>query len=83
MDRLFALEATISTVRGGDLGMMKRPSLPVLFARAEALLLMDARPSDALESLLDNALNNVTEAQRGHPARFDAWVRHQTVGRVN
>jgi hypothetical protein len=44
---------------------------------------MDARPSDALESLLDNALNNVTEAQRGHPARFDAWVRHQTVGRVN
>ncbi len=57
--------------------MMRRSNFEVFFARAEALLLMDAGPSDALDSRLDFALSNVMPTQRDHAERFDAWVRAQ------
>jgi hypothetical protein len=74
LERMFSRDAMMARLRDGDLGMMKRSSLGVFFARAEALLLMDAGPSDALESQLDYALSNVMPTQREHAELFDAWV---------
>lgn len=74
---LFSREVMLARVRSGDLGMSKRSNHGVFFARAEALLLMDDGPTDALASLLDYALSNVGPMQRGHAERFDAWVRDQ------
>lgn len=56
---------------------MKRSNFGVFFARAEALMLMDAGPSDALEAKLSLALDNVLPRQREHAERFDTWVRDQ------
>lgn len=75
LERMFARDAMMARLRGGDLGMMKRSNSPVYFARAEALLLMDAGPSDALESQLAHALSNVIPSHREHAERFDGWVR--------
>jgi hypothetical protein len=77
LETMFSREAMVSRLRDGDLGMMKRSNFGVFFARAEALLLMDAGPSDLLESQLDYALSNVMPRQRDHAQRFDAWVRFQ------
>jgi hypothetical protein len=77
LETMFSREAMMSRLRDGDLGMMKRSNFGVFFARAEALLLMDAGPSDLLESQLDYALSNVMPRQRDHAQRFDAWVRFQ------
>ncbi|WP_241668335.1 DUF4304 domain-containing protein [Pedococcus bigeumensis] len=77
LERMFSRDAMLSRLHGGDLGMMKRSNFGVFFARAEALMLMDAGPSDALESKLDYALSNVMSSQRDHAERFDAWVRAQ------
>ena len=77
LERMFSRDAMLSRLHVGDLGMMKRSNFGVSFARAEALLLMDAGPSDALESQLDYALSNVIPSQRDHAERFDAWVRAQ------
>jgi hypothetical protein len=54
---------------------VKRSGFEVFFARAEALQLIDAGPSDALESRLDHALKVVLPRQLEHAQRFDAWVR--------
>jgi hypothetical protein len=72
---MFSRDAVMARLRDGDLGVMKRSIFGVFFARAEALLLMDAGPSEALESQLDYALSNVIPRQRDHAERFDAWVR--------
>lgn len=77
LDGMFSRESMLARLRAGDLGMMKRSSLGVFFARAEALMLMDDGPSEALESRLNYALDNVTQNQRDHAERFDAWVRAQ------
>ena len=77
LESMFSREAIMCRLHDGDLGMMKRSSFGVFFARAEALLLMDDGPSDALESQLDFALSNVIPIQREHAERFDAWVRSQ------
>lgn len=77
LESMFFREAMMSRLHDGDLGMMKRSNFGVFFARAEALLLMDAGPSDALEAQLDYALANVMPEQRDHAERFDAWVRSQ------
>ena len=74
LGRMFSREALMARLREGALGWMKRPYQPVLFARAEALLLMDAGPSDALEERLIEA-RNVGEDAREHAERFEAWVR--------
>lgn len=75
LEAMFSREAMQARVRDGDLGMMKRANFGVFFARAEALLLMDAGPSDELESQLAYALSNVMPSQLDNAKRFDAWVR--------
>ena len=75
LERMFSREAMMARLRDGDLGMMKRSTFGVFFARAEALLLMDVGPSDELESQLDYALSSVIPTQRNNAERFDAWVR--------
>lgn len=77
LEGLFSRETLMSRLDAGDLGMMRRSNSEVFFARAEALMLMAAGPSDALESRLAIALKNVTPAQREHAERFDTWVRGQ------
>ena len=77
LEHMFSRDAMMARLPGGDLGMMKRSNFGVLFARAEALLLMVDDPSDALESQLTYALDNVSATQRGHAERFDAWVRRE------
>ena len=74
-ERMFSRDAMMTRLREGDLGIMKRSNFGVLFARAEALLLMDHGASDELESRLDYALTNVTPTQRQSAERFDVWVR--------
>jgi uncharacterized protein DUF4304 len=75
LDNMFSREAMMTRLEDGDLGMMTRTNFGVSFARATALLLMDAGPSDALESQLNYAFDNVIETQRESAQRFDAWVR--------
>lgn len=77
LDGMFSREAMLARLHEGDLGMMKQSNSGVFFARAEALLLMDAGPTEALESRLSYALENVLPTQREHAERFDAWVRSQ------
>ena len=77
LDSMFSREAMLARLRQGDLGMMQRTNFGVLFARAEALLLMVDGPSDALESQLTYALTNVMPNQREHAEQFDAWVRSE------
>jgi len=72
LEGMFSRDAMMARLRDGDLGMMQRSNFEVFFARAEALLLMDAGPSEALESRLDYALGNVLPRQREHAERFDA-----------
>jgi len=75
LEGMFSREAITARLSAGDLGMMQRSNLEVFFARAEALMLMDAGPSDALDSRLDIALSNAMTRQRENAERFDAWVR--------
>ena len=75
LEEMFAREAMMIRLREGDLGMMKRSNFGVFFARAEALLLMDDGPSEALESALRYALDNCIPRQRENAERFDQWVR--------
>jgi hypothetical protein len=74
LDSLFPRETLLARLHNGELGFGDG----VLLARAEALLLMDAGPSEALESRLRYALDNVTARQREHAERFDAWVRAES-----
>jgi hypothetical protein len=75
LDLMFSRDAMLARLREGDLGMLQRSYQAVYFARAEAVLLMDDGPSDALEAQLAFALTNVTPQQRENAERFDAWVR--------
>lgn len=74
---MFSRESMLARLRRGDLGMMKRSNFGVYFARAEALMLMDDGPTEALESALHHALDNCMPSQREHAERFDGWVRAQ------
>jgi hypothetical protein len=67
----------LDQIRHGDLGHMKRSNFRVFFARAEALLLMDQGPSEALEESLPNALEHCMPGQEEHARMFDEWVREQ------
>lgn len=77
LEQMFTRDAFMARLQDGDLGMHRRSNSDVVFARAEALLLMDAGPSDALESRLSHALNNVTPYELEYAKRFDAWVRSE------
>jgi hypothetical protein len=83
LDRMFSREAMMERLHTGDLGILKSSSFGVLFARAEALLLMDAGPSEALELCLDYALEKAIPTQRENAEEFDAWVRAQSVKGVS
>jgi hypothetical protein len=75
LERMFSSrKALMARLRDRDLGTIRSRHL---LARAEALLLMDHGPSEALETQLDHALSNVTPTQRDYAERFDAWVRAQ------
>jgi Domain of unknown function (DUF4304) len=75
LDRLLDRAALLERVRAGDLGHMKRESLGVFFARAEALLLIEGGPSPELDECLRYAKSNVMPGQEDNAATFDAWVR--------
>lgn len=75
LDQMFSREALMARLHDGDLGMMKRRDLETYFVRAEALLLMDAGPSDELEQRLAVALTNTLPNQRETTERFVTWVR--------
>lgn len=77
LEAMFSREAMVARLHDGDHGMMKRRNFEVFFARAEALLLMDAGPSEALESRLAAAMSNVIPSQRDNAEQFDAWIRTQ------
>ncbi|WP_224049457.1 DUF4304 domain-containing protein [Arthrobacter sp. NicSoilB4] len=77
LDRLLRPESMLEQVRTGNLGIWKRSSSGVLFARAEALLLMDGGPSPELNERLQFALENCMPQQRENALEFDAWVREQ------
>lgn len=77
LDRMLAPGGMLARIRSGDLGFMKRESFGILFDRAEALLLMDEGPSDALNTLLKRALDGVGPDQRVHAERFNEWVLAQ------
>jgi hypothetical protein len=67
----------LDQIHSGDLGFFKRENFGFLFDRAEALLLMDDGPSDALETLLTQTLVDVRPDQRENAERFNDWVRSQ------
>lgn len=48
-----------------------------MFARAEALLLMDAGPSPALDELLRLGFAADTDAKRQYSERFEDFVRNE------
>ena len=75
LERMFSREAMMARVQDGDLGMMKLSNFGAFFARAKALLLMDAGPSEDLDLQLNYALDNVMATQRDNAERFDTWVR--------
>ncbi len=75
LDEVFAREPMMVRLREGDLGMIKRSNSGVFFARAEALMLMDDGPSEALDSALRYALDNCLPRQRESAEHFDRWVR--------
>lgn len=74
---MFEREVMLSRVQDGDLDHMKRSNVGVFFARVEALMLMDAGPSDALDTHLAYSLEKATPTQRKDAEQFDAWVRAQ------
>ena len=77
LDRMLARDGMLDQIRRGDLGDMKRMNFGVYYARAEALLLMDSGPSEALDERLGYALEHVIAGQRENAERFDTWVRAQ------
>jgi len=78
LTRLLEKGAMLDQVRAGDLGMMKRASFDVFFARAEALLIAEGGPSPALDRLLADATANTMATQRENAERFEAWVRQRS-----
>lgn len=81
LTRLLEAGAMLEQVRTGDLGDMKRASLEVFFARAEALLASDDGLGPELDRLLADAFENTMDTQRDHAGRFEAWVRHRAASR--
>lgn len=77
LKRLLTRDGMLSQIRSGDLGDMRRTSLGVFFAMAEALMLMDEGPSSALDEQLGFAISNGMPTQAENARRFDEWVREQ------
>jgi len=78
LDRLLNRSEILAQVRTGDLGFMQREHFLVFFAMAEALLLMDDGPSQALEDQLALAREHVTPIQKDKAEHFETWVRAES-----
>jgi hypothetical protein len=78
LDRMLADGGMLDQIRRGSLGFKRRTSFGVLFARAEALMVMDCGPSKELDEHLRYALEHCTAAQRENAIVFDEWVRAQS-----
>jgi len=74
---LLERDAMVDRVRRGQLGFWRKELVPRFFAVAEALLLMDAGPSAALDEQLAIARATSTAAQAESTDRFEEWVRLQ------
>ena len=77
LSRLLEPGAMLEQVRRKNLGHMKGAGMAVFFARAEAILLMDAGLTPELEKALQFALGNCIPTQREHAKKLDAWIREQ------
>lgn len=77
MTSLLDQQAMLDQVRAGDLGFFKLPHHEHVFARAEALLLMEAGPSGELDAQLARARRGLEPSQVAAFDRFEAWVRQQ------
>lgn len=77
LSRLLDRDAMLDQVRRGDLGFWRKTNVPGYFASAEALLLMDAGPSQALDEQLALVRATSTAAQAESADRFVRWVRQQ------
>jgi hypothetical protein len=75
--RLLERDEMLDRVRQGDLGFWRKENVPGYFATAEALLLMDAGPSRALDEQLALVRATSTAAQVESADRFVRWVRQQ------
>lgn len=80
LDELLTPSGMLRTVRANNLGHIHGEAHEVFFARAEALLLMDAGESARLETCLARALDGVIPTQRANAEAFDRWVRVQAAG---
>jgi hypothetical protein len=82
LDSLLEPRGLLAAVQSGDLGFVKRTSANVtLFASAEALLLMDAGPSDGLDAALEvlRLAQGRTEAETRSRGDYVSWVQTQSV----
>jgi hypothetical protein len=77
LTRLIERDAMVARVRRGELGFWRKTNVPAYFATAEALLLMDAGPSPALDEQLALVRATSTAAQAESTAHFIHWVRQQ------
>lgn len=77
LDSLLAGDRMLDRVRRGDLGFAKGEHFREHFAAAEALLLMDQGPSEALDACLTGFGDDMRPAQRKNAEKFDVWVRAQ------
>ncbi|MFF2274562.1 DUF4304 domain-containing protein [Agromyces sp. NPDC058126] len=77
LDLLLTREGIRRRLEDGNHGLFKRASVPALFKRAEALLLMDDGPSNELDACLAYALEGAMPGQRENSEAFDSWVRTQ------
>jgi hypothetical protein len=77
LEGMFSRDAMMARLRDDNLGWARRSNFEGYFASAEALLLMDAGPSAALESRLTSLESNATPGRRATVERFEAWVRAQ------
>ena len=77
LSHLLDRDALLDQVRRGQLGFWRKDLVPGFFATAEALLLMDAGPSRALDEQLALVRATSTAAQVESADRFVRWVRQQ------
>ncbi|WP_438854246.1 hypothetical protein [Agromyces sp. M3QZ16-3] len=62
---------------------MKREHQGIFFSRAEALMLMDEGPSEALEACLVRAMGSaIPVTARDYAEEFDRWVRSNATSRA-
>jgi hypothetical protein len=84
LDTLLSQEALLSAAIAGDLGFLKRGNgNEFSFAKAQALLLMDGGPSDALNSALDSLHRSATPHSRAFGESFAKWVHIQAAAAID